>query len=386
MEQDKIFIIGGNHHNTLGVIRSLGYKGLKPIVLLVSDKIGKNNYVLRSKYISKFKSFINYQDVMDWLINNASENSGSVILCTSDGASSAVDMNYDKLAATYHIPNAKKEGVINHFMNKEIMSELARKIGMTVPPTYLYDHTNPLPKNIEFPCIIKPLLSIEGSKSDIKICNTFEELNSFIKDTSHCERIQIQKFIEKDYEYQLIGCSLEGGKKVIIPGVSHVIRPSKCSNTGFLRYKSLDMTYPVKLAKKFIQEIGYSGLFSMEFLRDKNGKDYFMEINFRNDGNAICVTASGVNLPYIWYLANSNKSIEHEPMILRKEVFVMPEFDDFVNVLKGKISLLSWIKALRSTDCFMEYDHTDVSPFIMGLFNQTKNFIKIGFSKFHKKL
>ena len=71
----------------------------------------------------------------------------------------------------------------------------------------------------------------------------------------------------------------------------------------------------------------------MEFLRGKDGKDYFMEINFRNDGNSICVTASGMNLPYIWYLYNSGLSYEKELCYETMHgVIVMPEFDDFVIV------------------------------------------------------
>ena len=62
----------------------------------------------------------------------------------------------------------------------------------------------------------------------------------------------------------------------------------------------------------FIREVGYTGLFSMEFLRDKYGNDYFMEINFRNDGNAISVTEAGVNLPYIWYAYNSSIDYNEE--------------------------------------------------------------------------
>ena len=37
MEQNNIIVIGGNHHNTLGVIRSLGYKGLRPYVILITN-------------------------------------------------------------------------------------------------------------------------------------------------------------------------------------------------------------------------------------------------------------------------------------------------------------------------------------------------------------
>lgn len=30
----KVIAIGGNHHNTLGVVRSLGYKGLRSHVII----------------------------------------------------------------------------------------------------------------------------------------------------------------------------------------------------------------------------------------------------------------------------------------------------------------------------------------------------------------
>ena len=367
----------------LGVIRSLGYKSIRPFVLLVSEHEGYRNYVLKSKYIVDYKCFLNYQSAIDWLMTNRENNVNSIILCTSDGASSAVDLNYNALVLSYKIPNAKQSGVITHYMNKETMSDFAQKIGLRVPPTWVHNLSAPLPTDIEYPCIIKPLISIEGTKSDIRVCHTLEELNSYIKDTSHCNRIQIQKFIIKDYEYQLIGCSLDGGEKIIIPGVSHVIRPSDCSNTGFLKYKSLDESYPVELAKKFIKQIGYSGLFSMEFLRDKNGNDYFMETNFRNDGNSICVTASGVNLSYIWYLHNSKQSIENEPTVLQKEVYVMPEFDDFLNVLKRKMSLFQWIKEVRRTDCFMEYDKSDKRPFFVGLRLQLDNYFRFALRKLY---
>ena len=63
----------------------------------------------------------------------------------------------------------------------------------------------------------------------------------------------------------------------------------------------------------------------------------------------------------------------------------MPEFDDFVNVLKHKISLLQWIKDIHRTDCFMEYDKRDTKPFYHGLQQQLLNYVKLGLKKVHFK-
>lgn len=46
-------IIGGNHHNTLGVIRALGYKGINSLVILVTNE--KNHmYLLASTLLNVF--------------------------------------------------------------------------------------------------------------------------------------------------------------------------------------------------------------------------------------------------------------------------------------------------------------------------------------------
>lgn len=48
----------------------------------------------------------------------------------------------------------------------------------------------------------------------------------------------------------------------------------------------------------FIKRIGYSGLFSVEFLRGQDGNNYFLEINMRNDGNHV-VGVESLNLTRI---------------------------------------------------------------------------------------
>lgn len=59
---------------------------------------------------------------------------------------------------------------------------------------------------------------------------------------------------------------------------------------GFEVYYKDSFNCDLNACKKFIKHIEYQGLFSMEYLRDKQGNDYFMEINLRNEGNGICVT------------------------------------------------------------------------------------------------
>lgn len=378
-EQNNIIVIGGDHHNTLGVIRSLGYKGLYPNLVVVTNH--KKPYVSYSKYIQQYHILTSANDIVDYLLKTKSTyDSKQVVISCADCVTAILDTHQEQLSAFYHLPVGK--GNIVQVMNKDTMANIAKECGLVTPRTIMINDVS-FSNHIKY--IFKPLKSIEGSKADIAVVKSKEELNTFLSYTQ-CEKFQIQEYIEKNLEFQLIGCSLNEGKTIIIPGVSIILRQPENTNTGFLKYISLDEFQfdEIEKCKKFIQTIGYSGLFSMEFLRGKDGKDYFMEINMRNDGNSICVTSAGVNLPFIWYNYNiGKKEWMEESKKTIKETLVMPEFDDFVNVLKSNISLRQWIRDVRQTDCFMEYDKSDMKPFYVGLLQQFSNYFKLFFRKLH---
>ena len=48
--KNKVLIIGGDHHNTLGVVESFAEKGIKPYVLIYEKNT--HSFVLRSKHIA----------------------------------------------------------------------------------------------------------------------------------------------------------------------------------------------------------------------------------------------------------------------------------------------------------------------------------------------
>ena len=374
---NEVIVTGGSHHNTYGVIRALGKKKLKPFLLLVNDS--NNSFLLRSKYLGGYQVVDTEQHAIDFLFNNKDKYEGAVVIACSDGMSSALDCNRYKLGFNYKLPGADVQGQISSIMDKDLMSSLGKKVGFNIPESWIVSSLHDIDV-VEYPCITKPIISKDGHKTDIEICQNKCELENIIKNGS-CYKYQVQQFIEKEFEYQLIGLSLNNGNELIIPGFSRCIRPCPRTNTGFLHYESLDcISAPIDLCKKFVQATGYSGLFSIEFLRDKQGTDYFMEMNFRNDGNAICVTAAGINLPYLWYLANTGKDYKKElKQSTMKSVFVMPEFPDFLCFVKsGKISFFKWIKDVLKTNTFMVFNISDVSPF-MYIF---KDFLKRALNKF----
>lgn len=363
---NQIIVIGGIHHNTLGVIRALGERGY--YVEYVNYELkGGFDYVSKSKYIKRYKSLVGIEELAVYLLKRPFFNGNEVIISCADIVTECLNLHLDKLAERYIIPGVSCQGEILKLMDKITMISMAAKRGINAPAVW------ELPKDINkvtYPCITKCHISSHGEKSDIVIFKKKEELYSFLM-TKPGQLLFAQEYIDKKDEVQFIGCSLNAGENVIIPGMSRIIRSQPNTNTGFLEYGSIDPFYNdiVEKAKLYIKDCGYSGLFSFEIMRGKDDKVWFLEINFRNDGNAWCVTRAGINLPVIWIKACLAEDFSSEIKNPRK-IIMMPELQDFKLVLQHKVSLWKWLVDWKRTDYFMEFDKNDKKPFFYAILNK----------------
>lgn len=212
---NRAFVIGGVHHNILGIIRSLGKKGLKNSLFAIV--VGQRaSFLEKSKYINQNNIFYvdSYVRVTDTLFEFRPRNGEPkpVVICCGDTAISKLDAEYDRLSPYFLLPNAKhKQGEITRLLEKNTQVEIAKNVGFNVPETHLYDKRN---DNSSFnwklfPCIVKPLDILLGGKSDICICKDEEELKNTISN-DRVKSVIIQPFIDKLFEFQIIGMAMGG--------------------------------------------------------------------------------------------------------------------------------------------------------------------------------
>ena len=112
IEKDKlnsinVAIIWGNHHNTLGVIRSLGEQGINREnihVLLIGNHIADRNIVSVSKYVLKrnINHDESYDMIVKWLMELAKDKIKRVVICCSDGALEVVISNRNILSNSFY--------------------------------------------------------------------------------------------------------------------------------------------------------------------------------------------------------------------------------------------------------------------------------------------
>ena len=362
--QNNIIVIGGNHQNTLGVIEALGQKGISPIVIIMSS--ATTSYVLCSKYIKQGYILSQESDIVKTILSVCAETEGVVTsIACSDDAAVLLDNNHMRWASNFTYPSTKQKGDLYQWTSKEKMSEVAQAIGMTIPKSSVIGDDVAL-DNLTFPLVTKPFTSVKNGKNGFSLCKTREDLLKYIEQRQDKEPFQVQEYIEKEFEFQLIGCSLNHGETILIPGRTNITTTTGFNNLVFLRYDKYEPEYQqiVDLAKDFVQYTGYSGLFSVEFMKGKDGKNYFLEMNFRNDGNGIAVTASGFNLPYIWYLWQINGEWEKEIQESSvRTIYMMPELSFFSAMVNGEVGFVEWFKDLRMTNCYLTHFRDDPEPF-----------------------
>lgn len=371
---NKVVVIGGDHHNTLGVIESLGEKNIHSYALLYTKY--PFAFVKHSKYVVDGWCCKDEKEIITTLLFYFKDSvDKSIIITTNDTVADIIDRHHQELQDNFYLPTTIPEGSLSKCMSKEYMSELARTIGMNVPNTWIIKE-GVIPDAIDYPIITKAISSVVGAKDNIEVCNNENELRTFLDKSGHAPVIQVQKFVEKEFEFQLIGCSFHSGEHVFIPGRTHIDRPKGMDNTFFLKFDSYESEFEetVQLAVEFVKQTKYSGLFSIEFLRDKNnGLNYFTEMNFRNDGNAYCVTKAGINLPYLYYLSLVGGDYKTEIENSRVHaVYLCPEIYYFTCLLSGELSFKEWFNNTRKSDCYTTYFKDDKSPFFWFLWYAIK--------------
>lgn len=351
----KVVIIGDSTHNTLSAVRSFGEGKIPLTLILVCHE--DTCYVRYSKYLRRGNLYVvrKLDECMKILRQLAAEK-GQLLITTFDAAAEWVDAREPQLNKLFLTPCRGKQ--IGELFNKEEQCKLAKVCGLTVPYSVVYHRGERIPEDLPFPVITKPLVSSEGEKSDIHICRSEEELEDALRQENRSEYLIIQEFIEKEYEIDAVGISTDYG--VVMGGAIHKYRhwPRMVGAGAFGVFEHMNQ-FNVNIAaiSRFIKKSGYYGPFSVEFLHTKEGKNYFMEVNFRNEGLAYASTCAGANLHALY--ADSSQKIDWSKF---RRTYMMNYSIDLLYVKEGDITLWHWLKNFLKTRCFINVCLTDLWP------------------------
>lgn len=354
-------VFAEEHYNPLGVVRSLGENGIRPIGIFIESK---NKFASKSKYFQKKFYVKDREEGYNLLLEYFGDEKLKPYIFTSDDiTTSFLDQRYDLLKDKFIFFNAGLAGRITHYMGKDTILQLAEKHGIPVLKNVVVEKGY-IPENLEYPLITKAAISTIGDwKKDVFICNNQNELENAYKHI-RSSRVMLQKYIHKKNELALEAVSANGGNNMCIAIAStyNYILPDTYSPYMTVR-NFCDDELKDKL-KAMIQEIGFEGIMEIEFLVDQNGELYFGEINFRNSTWSYAATCAGMSLPIMWIRAMESHAVL-EDMVKKVEAnfTAMVEVNDYRARVKTKqIKVSKWLKELQHTNCKYYIGKNDWKP------------------------
>ena len=372
LSDHKCIVFAIEHYNPLGIVRSLGRNGILAEVIAVK---GKAELMSKSRYVTKVHYADTVEDGYKILLDEYGDNkkNAPIIYCSDDKTIGYMDQHYNELKDRFIFFNAGNQNRINEYMDKYKILECAEKNGLKVLKTKVC-RRGEIPSDMEFPVITKAISPNSGGwKADVHICYSPQELEKAYK-TIRSDTVLIQKFIEKKNEYCLEGFSIDKGRQICITIASTY---NYCLTGYYSPYMTVQNMTNERVRKGLegmVADIGFEGIFEVEFLIDQTGELYFSEINFRNSTWSWASTIAGMNLPVLWGESMLTRNI---PMGVIKQV---P--DNFVGMVEpidygkrvdtGKITAAEWLADFKDAKVTYYYDKDDLEPYYEMMENWEK--------------
>lgn len=362
--RNYIIFVSKDHYNPLGIARTLGEAGLEPIAVVVKSE---PKQVALSKYVKRRYYVDNPEEGIQLIISKFAKdkNEKSFILTGDDVTVMTLDKHYDELKDYFHFYNAGKTGRIRQVMEKDYMCALAAKHGFNIAKTWKVKPGD-IPDDIEYPVITKAINSFgEEWKEIVKICRDEQDLLLAYKNIKKSEYILLQKYIEKVDEQSYDGFSINHGKDVFFTVQNNEIFHIPGQYAPYWKNTNVDDQEFIERARGFLTELGFEGIFEIEFLVGVDGNLYFLEINLRNTVNGWTSTVAGMPLATLWCEAISEGRIKENIYKKIPEGFTtMAEcFDYDARVKKGLVSRKEWKQQYKKANAKLYRGRNDLRPF-----------------------
>lgn len=372
-ENTRVILMGGNHHNGLGLVRCFGKHNIHPYGIVIGHG-AKDSFIRKSKYWKATWSAKDEGEALAILHEQFADGKRTVLIPWSDGAAVAIDSHLSILNSQFICPSINnRENAIVELMNKESQVEFAKKFGIRMLNSSIVDLSDAINNIPDFPVILKPVTSVEGSKDDMHICNTVEEFDSALSYLSkkNYHRILVQQYLNDKKEFVVTGSVTD--KSISFSVVLGLRQWPIDFGTGSYSLVVVEEKYNqfCKQVLESVQKFGYIGLIDFEFFEDGSQNLYLNELNWRSSGRNFVYSFTGIDSAYIYYCERLGIDCLL-PRINQKSGYNMNDATDLKHVFKKDISLACWIKDLKRTKSFAVWDYKDLAP----VFNRYLRMIK----------
>ncbi len=382
-------LFGPDCANILGLARSLGEAGICNIFAIILA-YPKPLQITHCKYVKQCIVVESIQKGLELIIEKFGSNKcfkKSFIFSSCDEIQSIIDKNYDILNNDFYFGNCGVSNGLRDWFLKEKQNELALEFGLNVPQSEIVA-IGEMPRKIKYPIITKAIDSLTlGWKKNVFICHSDNELREAYLSISE-NTILLQEYVDRVYEtkFQTL---IYNGK--ILKNIPQCVDKefSQQSYGNHHIYTDLQNPELLQCVEKMLNHIGYQGLLEVEFMKGKNGKLYFLEINFRNSGVGYFTTYCGANLPLIYAQSVLNENLCLDSVKLKKmPIQTIKDFNDFMQKVRieGMNPIKWYFSRFHTAEVYLLWNTNDKMPAYAVFRQYAGNAIKKIQHKIIKKL
>jgi D-aspartate ligase len=372
-------VLLGSDFKALGVVRSLGRRGIPCIVI---DDTPRAAWF--SRYVVKRFRWHGHMDddgFVPFLLSIGKQYHLEqwVLFPTQDEVVQMVSCNVPLLSQIYQLVT-QDWSVIQWANDKRFTYTMAHETGVPCPGTYYPANEDELAAlDIMFPVIIKPAISIKFQyATHLKAlpANSREELltqyRSVIK-TIPADEVMVQEVIPGDGRTQFsVATFCEEGRILTAMTARRTRQYPIDYGLGSSFVEAIPIPGLVELAEKLLLHMRVSGMVEVEFKYDRRDQQYkLLDINVRPWGwHTLCI-ACGLDFPYIQYCAVTGQealSLPTDPQYGYHWVRVLTDLPAGVQEIRAGITTPSaYLKSLRGKTTFSVFDWRDPVP-VLGDF------------------
>jgi D-aspartate ligase len=381
-------VIGGDYQG-LGIVRSLGRRGVRVSVLDDELSIARH-----SRYVTHHLRVPDLRDearTVDQLIDTCCRLNlhGWVLFPTREETVAAISKNRARLSKYFRVPTPSWEAV-RWAWDKRNTYKLAATLGIPHPTTrYISSRDELRELDLSYPVALKPAIKehfIYATKAKAwRADDQSQLLELYEKAAAHlgAGEVMIQDLIPGDGSNQFAYCAFfRDGSSV---GKIHVRRarqhPPEFGRASTY-VETVDMPELERLSERFLRAIDYYGLVELEYKRDtRDGQLKLLDVNARTWGYHSIGSTAGVDFPYMLYADQVGIPVDQQ--VGRCGVSWVRLATDLptaaIEVLAGRMKLGVYLRTLLQADTEAVFCRDDLAPGLVELMLIPYLYVRRGF-------
>lgn len=369
-------VVGGDFHG-LGIVRSLGRRGIP--VCVIDDEYSIGRFSRYTTHAVTAPSIRKKRETVDFLLETARRLNlkGWVLFPTRDEIVAAVARYRAQLTDWYRVPTPEWESV-KWAWNKWNTYCLAERLGIPIPRTWCPRSPEELDGiEAEFPLAVKPAVKEDffyATRAKAWRANNREELRIlFERASSHVgeNEVLIQEIIPGDGNHQFSSCVFF--KNGVAIGSMEAKRwrqhPPEFGRAATF-VETVDCPDLMEPTLRFLRAMNYYGLAEVEYKLDsRDGQYKLLDVNARTWGFHCLGASAGVDFSYLLFA-----DLVGEPVQVcraRSGVGWIRMVTDIPTslgaIIAGRLDLRTYLKSLKNISTESVFSRDDVIPTLIEL-------------------